>query len=288
MPGMNPRDMQKAMKKMGIKQEEIDAVAVVIRAKNKDIIIRNPSVQIIDMMGQKSYQISGEEEIREIEEEIEIGEEDIKTNRQIGQAGKELIKDGSTILTHCNAGALATAGYGTALGVIRAAFESGRSIDVLACETRPFLQGARLTAWELKKSGIPVTVITDSMAGYAMQKKKISVVITGADCICLNGDVANKIGTYSLAVLAKEHGIPFYVAAPLSSINLSLKDGKTVVIEERDGKEVTHIGGKRMVPEGVKVWNPAFDITPSKYIGAIITEKEIVKRPYGRNLKNLL
>ena len=221
-------------------------------------------------------------------EAVKIGEEDIKINRQIGQAGKKLIKDGCTVLTHCNAGALATAGYGTALGVIRAAFESGRRIDVLACETRPFLQGARLTAWELKKSGIPVTVITDSMAGYAMQKKKISVVITGADCICLNGDVANKIGTYSLAVLAKEHGIPFYVAAPISSINLSLEDGKAVVVEERDGKEVTHIGGKRMVPKGVKVWNPAFDITPSKYIGAIITEKEIVKRPYRRNFKNLL
>lgn len=221
-------------------------------------------------------------------EAVKICEEDITINRQMGQAGKELINDGSTVLTHCNAGALATAGYGTALGVIRAAFESGKRINVFACETRPFLQGARLTAWELKKSGIPVTVITDSMAGYAMQKGKIDVVITGADCICLNGDVVNKIGTYALAVLAKEHGIPFYVAAPISTINRNVKNGQAVVIEERDGKEVTHIGGTRMVPKGVEVWNPAFDVTPSQYIAAIITEKGIVKRPYKRNLKNLL
>jgi methylthioribose-1-phosphate isomerase len=220
-------------------------------------------------------------------EAVKIGEEDIKINRQIGQVGKGLIKDGYAVLTHCNAGALATAGYGTALGVIRAAFEENKKVKVLACETRPFLQGARLTAWELKQSGIPVTVITDGMAGYAMQKKQINVVITGADCICLNGDVANKIGTYSLAVLAKEHKIPFYVAAPLSSVNLSFREGEAVSIEERDEKEVTHIEGKRIVPEGVKVWNPAFDITPSKYVSAIITEKEIVKRPYKKNLRKL-
>jgi len=220
-------------------------------------------------------------------EAVKIGEEDIKINRQLGQVGKGLIKDGYAVLTHCNAGALATAGYGTALGVIRAAFEENKKVKVLACETRPFLQGARLTAWELKQSGIPVTVITDGMAGYAMQKKQINVVITGADCICLNGDVANKIGTYSLAVLAKEHKIPFYVAAPLSSVNLSFREGEAVSIEERDEKEVTHIEGKRIVPEGVKVWNPAFDITPSKYVSAIITEKEIVKRPYKKNLRKL-
>ena len=220
-------------------------------------------------------------------EALKIGEEDIQINRQIGQMGKELIKDGYTVLTHCNAGALATAGYGTALGVIRAAFEEGKKIRVLACETRPFLQGARLTSWELKESGIPVTVITDGMAGYAMQKKHISAVLTGADCICLNGDVANKIGTYSLAVLAREHKIPFYVAAPLSSINLTYKKGEAVSIEERDEREVTFIEGKRIVPEGVKVWNPAFDITPSKYISAIITEKGIVKRPYKNSIKKL-
>ena len=221
------------------------------------------------------------------QEALKIGEEDIQINRQIGQVGKELIKDGYTVLTHCNAGALATAGYGTALGVIRAAFEEGKTVRVLACETRPFLQGARLTSWELKKSGIPTTVITDSMAGYAMRKRHIDFVLTGADCICLNGDVANKIGTYSLAVLAKVHRIPFCVAAPLSSINLNFEKGEAVSIEERDEREVTHIEGKRIVPEGVNVWNPAFDITPSRYISAIITEKGIVKRPYKSNLRKL-
>jgi methylthioribose-1-phosphate isomerase len=220
-------------------------------------------------------------------EALKIGEEDIQVNHQIGQMGKGLIKDGDTILTHCNAGALATAGYGTALGVIRAACEEGKKVRVLACETRPFLQGARLTSWELKESGIATTVITDNMAGYAMQKKSVCLVLTGADCICLNGDVANKIGTYSLAVLANEHRIPFYVAAPLSTINLNFEKGEAVSIEERDGREVTHIGGKRIVPEGVNVWNPAFDVTPSKYISAIITEKGIVRRPYKSNLRKL-
>jgi len=221
-----------------------------------------------------THRAKGVEEIKSLlkKEARVIGEEDIKINQRIGRSGKKLIKDGDTILTHCNAGALATAGYGTALGVIRAAFEEGKHLSVIACETRPFLQGSRLTAWELKKSGIPVTVITDGMAGYAMQKLKINSVITGADCICLNGDVANKIGTYGLAVLAGEHGIPFYVAVPL---------------EERDGGEVTHIGGRRVVPEGVGVWNPAFDITPSRYVRAIITEKGIVRRPYIRSIKKL-
>jgi len=221
------------------------------------------------------------------EEALKIGEEDIQINRTIGQVGKGLIKDGDTILTHCNAGALATAGYGTALGVIRAACEEGKKVKVVACETRPFLQGARLTAWELAKSGIPVTVITDGMAGYAMQKKQIAAVITGADCICANGDVANKIGTYSLAVLAKEHRIPFYIAAPLSSVNINYETGVSVSIEERDGKEVTHIEGRRIVQEGIPVWNPAFDITPSHYIRAIITEKGIIQKPYRKNLKKI-
>jgi len=220
-------------------------------------------------------------------EAIRMGEEDIEINRQMGAMGNELIPDGARILTHCNAGALATAGYGTALGVIRAAHEAGKSIEVFACETRPFLQGARLTAWELKESGIPVTVITDSMAGYAMRKKQLSLVITGADCICSNGDVANKIGTYGLAVLAREHRIPFYVAAPLSTINPACGRGEGVSIEERDRTEVTHIAGQRVAPEGVGVWNPAFDITPAKYISAIITEKGIVTKPYKRNLGKL-
>jgi methylthioribose-1-phosphate isomerase len=223
-----------------------------------------------------------------IDEACTMGEEDIQINRQIGRVGKELIGDGDTILTHCNAGALATAGYGTALGVIRAAHEEGKKIRVIACETRPFLQGARLTAWELKESGIPVTVITDSMAGYAMHKKKITSVITGADCICSNGDVANKIGTYSLAVLAREHHLPFYVAAPFSTVSLTCARGDGVAIEERDRGEVTHIAGQRITPEDVDVWNPAFDITPSKYISALITEKGLVKRPYKRNLGKLM
>jgi len=220
-------------------------------------------------------------------EALHIGEEDIQINQRMGQCGKELIKDGATVLTHCNAGALATAGYGTALGVIRAAFEEGKKLNVFACETRPFLQGARLTAWELKKSGIPVTVITDGMAGYAMQKQRIDIVITGADCICSNGDVANKIGTYSLSVLAREHGVPFYVAAPFSTINLELENGEAVSIEERDEREVTHIGERRIVPEDITIWNPAFDITPSGYVSAIITEKGIVRKPYKENLRKL-
>jgi len=221
------------------------------------------------------------------EEALKMAGEDISINRRIGSMGKELISNGDTVMTHCNAGALATTGYGTALGVIRAAHEQGKKIEVIACETRPFLQGARLTAWELKESGIPVTVITDSMAGYAMRTKKIALVITGADCVCANGDVANKIGTYSLAVLAREHGIPFYVAAPVSTINMRRKTGDDVSIEERSPGEMTHFSGKRIVPEGVSVWNPAFDITPAKYLSGLITEKGIIRKPYKRNLAGL-
>jgi methylthioribose-1-phosphate isomerase len=221
------------------------------------------------------------------EEAVKMGEEDIRINRQIGQMGKGLIKDGDRVLTHCNAGALATAGYGTALGVIRAAHEEGKKIEVFACETRPFLQGARLTAWELRESGIPVTVITDSMAGYAMRTKDIAVVITGADCICSNGDVANKIGTYALAVLAREHRIPFYVAAPLSTINVRCKRGEAVSIEERNAREITHFAERRIVPEGVSVWNPAFDITPARYLSGVVTENGVITKPYKRNLARL-
>ncbi len=221
------------------------------------------------------------------EEAIRMAGEDISINRRIGAMGRELISNGDTVMTHCNAGALATAGYGTALGVIRAAHEEGKKIAVFACETRPYLQGARLTAWELKESGIPVTVITDSMAGHAMRTKRIALVITGADCVCANGDVANKIGTYSLAILAREHGIPFYVAAPLSTINVRRKTGADVSIEERSPREITHFGEKRIVPEGVNVWNPAFDITPAKYLSGLVTEKGIIRKPYKRNLAHL-
>jgi methylthioribose-1-phosphate isomerase len=218
-------------------------------------------------------------------ERIHAGEE--QATRQISQFGAELIKDGSTILTHCNTGVLATAGYGTALGVIKAAKGQGKRIRVLATETRPLLQGARLTTWELIQEGIPVTLITDSMAGHFMSKGEVSCVIVGADRIAANGDVANKIGTYTLAVLAKENGIPFYVAAPTSSIDLSLPSGEQIPIEERSPREVTHVQGVPIAPEGIGVANPAFDVTPHRFISAIITEKGVVGEPYEVGLRKL-
>ena len=221
-------------------------------------------------------------------EALKILKEDIESNKRMGNYGSKLIKNGATILTHCNAGALATGGYGTALGVIRAAKAQGKKVQVIADETRPFLQGARLTAWELKKDSIPVTVITDSMAAFMMQQKRIDAIIVGADRIAANGDTANKIGTYSLAILAKEHKIPFYVAAPLSTIDFNIKTGKEIPIEQRDKKEVSHIRGKRMVPRGVSIWNPAFDVTPNRFISAIITDHGVVKKPYQKNLKKLV
>lgn len=214
-----------------------------------------------------------------IEDEAKrILQEDIAANMQIGRNGASLIEDGDNILTHCNAGALATGGYGTALGAIRAAHEEGKKIKVFADETRPVLQGARLTAWELKEDGIDVTLITDSMAGYFMRHDLIDLCIVGADRIAANGDTANKIGTYTVAVLAKEHGIPFYVAAPSSTVDGSIPSGNEIVIEERDPREVTHIMGKlQIAPEGVSVANPAFDVTPARYISAIITERGVFK-----------
>jgi len=214
-------------------------------------------------------------------------EEETATLR-LSQLGAELIKHGATVLTHCNAGPLATAGYGTALGVIWAAVAQGKQVKVIATETRPLLQGARLTAWELKQEGIPVTLITDSMAGHFMKQGEIDCVIVGADRIAANGDTANKIGTYALAVLAKEHGIPFYVAAPISTIDLSLASGESIPIEERDPAEVTHFAGVRIAPEGVPAANPAFDVTPHHYITAIITEKGIAVEPYSQKLRELL
>jgi methylthioribose-1-phosphate isomerase len=219
-----------------------------------------------------------------ITEAKRIYTEDIEINRRIGKNGARLIANNDNILTHCNAGALATAGYGTALGVIRAAKAQGKSIQVYVDETRPVLQGARLTAWELKKEKIPFTLITDNMAGFLMSQKKIDKVIVGADRITANGDTANKIGTYSLAVLAKEQGVPFYVAAPVSTIDVSLKTGKEIPIEQRDSAEVTHLSGRRIAPRGTKVYNPAFDVTPAKYIAAIITEQGILKKPYPKHL----
>lgn len=191
------------------------------------------------------------------------------------------------VLTHCNAGALATCGYGTALGVIRAAIEQGKKIHVYADETRPFLQGSRLTAWELMKDGIPTTVISDNMAGAMMKQGKIGAIVVGADRIAANGDVANKIGTYSVAVLAKEHGIPFYVAAPFSTIDMNTPDGSKIPIEQRNPEEVTHLAGKAIAPEGVQVENPAFDVTPSKYVTAIVTERGIARTPYTESIAKL-
>lgn len=223
-----------------------------------------------------------------LKEADRMAQEDVETNRRIGYFGQQLLQDGAVVLTHCNAGALATVGYGTALGVIRAAREAGKNISVYADETRPYLQGARLTAWELMEEGIPVTLITDSMAGYFMKKGIISAVIVGADRIAANGDVANKIGTYTLAVLAKENRVPFYVAAPLSTLDLSIESGDDIPIEERDEREVTHIGGVRIAPYGVKVANPAFDVTPNQYVTAIITDAGVVYPPYKQNLQKLV
>jgi len=220
-------------------------------------------------------------------ESEKILEEDIEINRAMGRHGEKLIPPGATVLTHCNAGSLATGGYGTALGVIRAAHEAGKSVAVIADETRPWLQGLRLTAFELMEDGIPVTVIADNAAGSLMRRKEVDVVVTGADRIAANGDVANKIGTYQVAVLARENKIPFYVAAPLSTIDLRIKAGDDIPIEERVSQEVSHIRGKCVGPEGVAVRNPAFDITPARYVSAIITEKGVVSAPYAKNITRL-
>jgi methylthioribose-1-phosphate isomerase len=223
-----------------------------------------------------------------IKEAKEIFDDDIAANRALGTFGGELIPDNSTVLTHCNAGALATAGdYGTALGVIRGAIDAGKKVAVIADETRPFLQGARLTAWELQKDNIPVTVITDNMAGHIMKQGKIDAVVVGADRIAANGDAANKIGTYMVAVLAKRHNIPFYVAAPISTIDLNCPTGDEIPIEERDPREVTHVRENQLTPDGVDIHNFAFDVTPNELIAAIITDKGVARSPYVENIKKL-
>jgi methylthioribose-1-phosphate isomerase len=245
----------------------------------------------IDRMKKLYGQLRGKpyEEIRDtlIREAILVREEDIAINRAIGKHGAELIPDGATVLTHCNAGALATAGYGTALGVIRAAVEAGKKVDVFADETRPFLQGARLTVWELQHDNIPATLITDNMAGHFLRAGKIACIVVGADRIAANGDVANKIGTYSVAVLAKENNIPFYVAAPISTLDLTLATGDLIPIEERAAGEVTHVFGVPIAPKGTEVRNPAFDVTPNRYVTAIITEKGVARAPYEKSLRGL-
>jgi methylthioribose-1-phosphate isomerase len=224
---------------------------------------------------------------RLIKEALAIQAEDIASNKRMGNFGQALLPDSGTILTHCNAGALATAGYGTALGVIRSAVENGKRLRVLADETRPFLQGARLTAWELWKDDIDVRVIADNMSGSFMRQGLIDAVIVGADRIAANGDVANKIGTYPVAVLAKQHEIPFYVAAPFSTLDLEMPDGSHIAIEQRDPMEVTHIGGMRVVPDGVSVFNPAFDVTPHQFVTAIITDRGVARPPYIDSLAKL-
>jgi len=226
--------------------------------------------------------------LRLLDEAVAIAQEDERINRTMGRFGEPLIPQDARVLTHCNAGALATGGYGTALGVIRAAVEAGKKVAVLADETRPFLQGSRLTAWELARDNIPVTLICDNMAGYLMSKGDIDCVIVGADRIAANGDVANKIGTYTVAVLAREHGLPFYVAAPISTIDFSIPDGSHIPIEERDAREVTHSGDRRMAPEGIAVRNPAFDVTPARLVSAIITERGVVKGDYLQGLRELV
>jgi methylthioribose-1-phosphate isomerase len=225
---------------------------------------------------------------RLVAEAKKIRAEDIAINEAIGRNGAPLVPDGKTVLTHCNAGALATAGFGTALGVIRAAVQMGKKIDVYADETRPFLQGARLTAWELHRDGIETTLITDNMAGHFLKSGRIGCVVVGADRIAGNGDVANKVGTYGVAVLAKENGVPFYVAAPISTLDLSLASGDEIPIEERASKEVTHVGGVHVAPEGIQVANPAFDVTPNRYVSGIITERGVARAPYTQSLRELL
>lgn len=239
----------------------------------------------------KAEKVRDVEEVKNrlINEALAILQEDIESNRALGRFGAELIADGATVLTHCNAGALATAGdYGTALGVIRGARDAGKRVAVIADETRPFLQGSRLTAWELNKDNIPVTVITDNMAGHVMKQGKVDCVVVGADRIAANGDAANKIGTYMVAVLARQHNIPFYVAAPVSTIDLSITKGEDIPIEERDPGEVTHVRGQRLAPEGVDAHNFAFDVTPNELINAIVTDRGIAQSPYSESLRILV
>jgi methylthioribose-1-phosphate isomerase len=217
-----------------------------------------------------------------------IHDEDVASCRALGAFGAEVVPADARILTHCNAGALATAGYGTALGVVRGAVEAGKRVAVFADETRPFLQGARLTAWELVRDGIATTVITDNMVGALMRRNGVNFVVVGADRIAANGDTANKIGTYGVAVLAREHGVPFYVAAPLSTVDLATPDGTRIPIEERHAREVTHVGAAKLAPDGAAVWNPAFDVTPHQLIAGIITERGICRPPYTESLRRAL
>lgn len=265
------------------------------KAKNCLILTRPTAVNLFWALERMMHLINIKKDVELLllkniilQEAKKIAREDIKINKAIGKNGSSLFKDGDNILTHCNAGALATVDYGTALGVIRTVFREGKKIHVYVDETRPALQGARLTTWELIREKIPFTLITDNMAGFLMYQKKINVIIVGADRIARNGDVVNKIGTYSLSVLARENKIPFYVAAPISTIDMSLKSGEEIPIEVRDPKEVTHILGKQIAPTGTKVFNPAFDLTPNGYVEAIITEKGIIRKPFEKDIKTVV
>jgi len=269
-------------------RREFDAVCAVLAATRPTAVNLFWAIDRMKRCAQAHADLAGADlKERLLAEALEIAAEDERINRAMGAHGQVLFADGARILTHCNAGALATGGYGTALGVIRAAVEAGKKISVYADETRPWLQGARLTTWELHKDGIPVTLICDNMAGYLMSKGEIDGVIVGADRIAANGDTANKIGTYSVAILAKEHNIPFYVAAPISTIDLTLSDGSLIPIEERGHDEVTHCGGRRIAPAGIAVRNPAFDVTPARYISAIITEHGLARGDFNTDLAAL-
>jgi methylthioribose-1-phosphate isomerase len=309
------RQMAKAIKELKVRGAPAIGVAAAygialgangIKTENRNLFLRRlnevfatiegtrPTARNLFYAAQRLRGAIGDEmsvaEIREslLDEAVKIHGEEIAATEKLSRTGSELLKNGDTVLTHCNAGPLATTGYGTALGVIIYAFEHGKKISVYADETRPLCQGARLTTWELKKAGIPVTLITDSMAGYFLNRGGINCVIVGADRIAANGDTANKIGTYPAAVLAKENEVPFYVAAPVSTIDMTLATGKAIPIEERKPEEVTAIQGKRIAPEGIKVANPAFDVTPNRYISAIITDKGIVRRPFEAGLKKIM
>ncbi|HVN91083.1 MAG TPA: S-methyl-5-thioribose-1-phosphate isomerase [Candidatus Binataceae bacterium] len=269
-------------------RKRFDQVAKWLKATRPTAVNLAWAVDRMGLVLEANLSLNAEQLFRRMREEaITICKEDIAINRAMGAHGATLIESPATILTHCNAGALATAGYGTALGVIRAAREQGKKVRVFADETRPFLQGARLTAWELHKDRIPVTVIADNMAGTVLRSGKISCVIVGTDRTAANGDVANKIGTYPLAVLARRHKVPFYVAAPLSSIDLACRDGSHIPIEERSPKEISELNGKALTPKGIAIFNPAFDVTPAELVTAIITEKGIARAPYKRSLAAL-
>jgi len=283
-----------ALGALGIKAKSKEEFLTKLKVVIQTIAATRPTARnlfmAIERMQQAAEAGEGVEETKRklIDEAVKIHAEEVEATRKLSRLGAELIEDGFTILTHCNTGPLATTGCGTALGVIKYAKEQGKKIKVLADETRPLLQGARLTAWELKQAQIPFTLITDSMAGHFMSRGEIDCVIVGADRIAANGDTANKIGTYTLAVLAMEHGIPFYVAAPTSTIDLSLASGREIPIEERNPEEVTHLQGISIAPEGTKAANPAFDVTPHHYITAIITERGIIREPFGERIRGIV